>query len=319
MVVTGKGDADKAVREKMKLQLKRNPLARLFELPRWTLPASAQSGAPDDQHLRMFVLSHVCGPFIGLSLNAFLLLLGFPADIRLAGFSALVCLFWVYPAALAAGCGYQALSLLSLQHLTIVIFWASHSYGGLTSPFLLWLAIVPMLASLYAAPRLRLWLVLLALMALNTGLFAAFTSFVLRPRPISNDALHWLALLSLLSASGYVSMMAVYFGRVLNSRNEMALEVARRSATVAALDRRVTELRQARSGRIESLSRLVRQCQQPVQDMLANCQCEPERVKGDAGQASDLASIERAASRLVELLGSVETFRVSRAQSPLGC
>lgn len=299
----------------MKLLLCRDLFGRPFELSRRTLSALDRSSAPDEQHVRMFVLSHLCGPLIGLGLSAFLLLLGFPPDIRLAGFLTLVCMFWLYPVALIAGCRYRTLSFFSLQHLTILIFWASHSYGGLMSPFLLWLAIVPLLACLYSAPRIHLWLVLLAVLAFQTGIFAAMTYFVLRPKPISEGSLQWLALLSVLSASGYVSMMAVYFGRVLNSRNEMAGEVSRQSATIAELDRRATELRQVRSGRIDSLSRLVRQCEQPVKEMLADGLRELKPEKSNADQASDLASIDRAASRLAELLLTVAKYRDSCARA----
>jgi hypothetical protein len=244
------------VSEQIRRRLKLEGLANLFELPRWALPDAQVGGAPDQQHVRVFAVSHLCGPFIGLALSAFLFLLGFPADIRLAGFSVLVCLFWVYPVALALGARYRLLSLLSLQHLLIVIFWASHGYGGLTSPFLLWLAVVPLLASLYAAPGLRLWLALLAVLVIEASLFALLLLFVAAPTLIGADAQRWLALLSLLCASAYVSMMAIYFGRVLTSRNELAMEVARRRATMVELDRRATELRQLSSARNASLSRL---------------------------------------------------------------
>ena len=283
--------------------------ARLFELPRWALPEGAVGGAPDQQHVRMFAVSHLCGPFIGLALTGFLFLLGFPADIRLAGFSILVCLFWAYPVALALGARYRLLSLLSLQHLLIVIFWASYSYGGLTSPFLLWLAVVPLLASLYTAPGARLWLALLAALAIETALFAGLLLSMAAPMPIGAAAQRSHALSSLLCASAYVSMMAIYFGRVLTSRNELAMEVARRRATAVALDRRATELRQLRSARLASFSRLERQCRKPIEDMLSGCEggifaasASPE------GTSSDLASIRTASHCLRDLLERIRTF-----------
>lgn len=267
----------------------------------------------------MFVLSHLWGPLIGLSLSAFLLLLGFPPDARLGGFIALICFFWAYPAALALGAGYRLLCLTSLQHLTFLIFWTSHGYGGLTSPFLLWLAIVPLLAFLYSAPRIRLWLTLLALLALNTGVFAALEMFVLKPMPANPDAIHVLALLSLLSASAYVSMMAIYFGRVLSSRNELAHEVARRRATVTALDQRTTDLRRMRAAKIASLARLERHCKQPVEDILGDCWSEfatTASVRSEL-ETSDLNSIRAAALRIRELIATIENFRIELANQPV--
>ncbi|MFN3727859.1 MAG: hypothetical protein ACK4SZ_16325 [Allosphingosinicella sp.] len=294
------------MRKQTSLRLERDRLARLFALPRWALPEPVIGDVPDQQHARMFAVSHFCGPFIGLSLSGFLLLLGFPPDGRLAGFSALVCLFWLYPVALALGAPYRLLSLLSLQHLLIVIFWASQNYGGLTSPFLVWLAVVPLLAALYTAPGVRLWLALLAVLFIETGLFGAFSMFVAPPTAIAAEAQRWLALLSLLCASAYVSMMAFYLGRVLSSRNELAMEVARRRALTVALDRRATELRQLRSARVASLARLERQCREPIEEMLSGCEGETLVSSGSAERIhSDMASIKTAAHRLRNLLDSV--------------
>lgn len=282
-------------------------VARDFVLPRWALPDASIGGAPDQQHLRMFAISHLCGPFIGLALGSFLFVLGFPTDIRMAGFAALVCLFWGYPVALKLGANYRLLSFLSLQHLLIVIFWASHGYGGLTSPFLLWLAVVPLLASLYTAPGSRLWLALLAFLVIEIALFTVLLFFVTAPTTIGADAQRWLALLSLLCASAYVSMMAIYFGRVLTSRNELAMEVARRRATAVALDQRATALRGLRSARLASLSRLERQCREPINEMLLVCEDESLTLGVKPGAiSSDMASIKTAIDRLQDLLVTVQ-------------
>ncbi len=263
----------------------------------------------EQQHLSMFVLSHLCGPLIGLALSLFLMVLGFPIDWRLSGFTALVCLFWVYPAALAIGVPYRLLSLASLQHLTLVILWASHAYGGLTSPFLLWLAIVPLLAFLYSAPRIRLWLVLLLMLVLNTGLFAAVTLWLVPPPEVPQGALRWLAALSLLSASVYVWMMAGYFGRVLSSRNELAQEVARRRVLIAQLDRRATSLRHLRAAKTATLARLVHVCRQPVGEMLDNSHSgSPGADPASSSATSDLLCIEEAAKRLAAILARIEAF-----------
>lgn len=255
----------------------------------------------------MFVLSHLCGPFIGLALSAFLFLLGFPLDNRLAGFGFLVCLFWCYPPALWAGASYNLLCVLSLQHLTLVIFWASHSYGGLTSPFLLWLAIVPLLAFLYLAPQIRVWVLLLATLVVNTGLFSIFSLLVFEPRRADPDVLRWLALLSLLSASAYVAMMATYFGRVLSSRNEIAHDVARRRATTAALEQRIVDLHRTHTAKLASLSRLARDCKRPVEIILSSCPLEPYDDGRSAQHASELNSIRSAAMRIRDLMTKIET------------
>lgn len=288
----------------------RERVAGFSGLPGWALSDRAtRNAAVDHQHLRMFVLSHLCGPFIGLVLSGFLLVLGFPTDARLGGFTALICLFWLYPVALAIGASYKVLSLASLQHLTLVIFWASHGYGGLTSPFLLWLAVVPLLTFLYSAPRLRLWMMLLVILALNSAAFAVIALFIAAPPPVDPEAIRWLAIVSLLAASAYVAMMAVYFGRVLSSRNEMAMEVAHRRATAVSLDRKQTQLRHLRAAKIASLSRLVRQCRTPVDDILDNCGAELDGgAERSASNTSDLNNIFVAAARMRRLLEAADEY-----------
>ena len=292
------------------------------DLARRSCTAGGNAVGTDPQHLRMFVLSHLCGPLIGLALSGFLLMLGFPVDGRLIGFTTLVCLFWIYPALLAIGVPYRLLSLASLQHLTLVILWAAHGYGGLTSPFLLWLAIVPLLAFLYSAPRIGLWLIILGMLTLNVAVFAALALWLAAPPVVPLPALRWLAGLSLLSASAYVWMMASYFGRVLNSRNEMAQEVARRHAHVAQLDRRATDLRQIRSAKAASLARLVDRCREPLNQIVEDSRSETGGATHQASQsASDLLSVEEAAGRLVAMLVRIDSYignlsAVGRTQPP---
>ncbi|WP_294392598.1 hypothetical protein [uncultured Sphingomonas sp.] len=272
----------------------------------------------DGQHLRLFIVSHLCGPLIGLALAALMVVLGFPLDSGLQSFAVLVCLFWAYPAALAAGARYWLLSLVSLQHLTVVILLASHEYGGFTSPFLLWLAVVPLLAFLYSAPSVRLWAVLIGLLGLNTGLFAVVTANFPAPPPVDPNALHGLALVSLLSACTYVSMMAGYLGRVLSSRNEMAEIVAQRSAAAASLDRRSGELRQMRTARVASLSRLVRGCRPPVSDILSSCEQVIENAPAHrrSSDISDLLSIKAAAARLADHVEEIDRYRTGLTGTP---
>ena len=267
----------------------------------------------------MFVLSHLCGPFIGLALSAVLALLGFPFDYRMIGFTALICLFWVYPLALAKGVDYRMLSFGSLQHLTLVILWASHGYGGLISPFLLWLAVVPLLAFLYLSPGRRLWLILVMMLAGNVGTFTACALLLSIPPPVDGEALRWLALLSLLAASIYVSMMAIYFGRVLSSRDEMEREAARHRAVAAKLNRLAIETRQRGTAKLASVARIGRDCQAPLSDIVLSCKSMLDEEQAGGGDGSGLASIAEAARYLGLLIEDIDQYarlesRVERSQ-----
>jgi hypothetical protein len=267
----------------------------------------------DPQHVRMFVLSHLLGPFIGLTLAAFLAVLGFPPDYRMIGFVALVCLFWLYPAALARGRDYRLLSILSLQHLTATALWASHGYGGLTSPFLLWLAVVPLLAFLYCAPDRRLWLILVGMLAGNLTSFGG-AALLFSPPAADPQPLRWLGAVSLLGAFAYVSMMAVYFGRVLDSRDEMALQAERHLAIAVTLDKRAEKLRKAGAIKAASLARLARECRAPLDEIVSSSRSMIDmeaREQPGAGSA-DLRSIDDAARHLSQVIEAVANYAGSK-------
>lgn len=266
---------------------------------------TASIATHDEQNVRMFLTSHLYGPLIGLALAVFLLLLGFPADYRLFGFTALVCLFWAYRFALGRA-PYVLLSLFSLQHLCFVIMWASHGYGGLGSPFLLWLAVVPLLAFLYLSPNVRLWAALTAMIAANAAglwLVALFES----PPPVDEEALDWLALVSLVCAAVYVSMMALHFSRLINSRDAVEKEAARHRQAAAALDRLAADLRRMSAAKDATVARIGKEARAPLIEIAAACEAL-RKTGGEGIGAADLRSIAEAVRYLQELVRDTERY-----------
>ena len=61
-----------------------------------------------------------------------------------------ITLFWLFPLLVKLfPRHYTALALLSVQNLIFAILWGSYHYGGASSPFLMWLLVVPLLAFFY--------------------------------------------------------------------------------------------------------------------------------------------------------------------------
>lgn len=224
--------------------------------------------ACDQQHARMFELSHNYGPLIGLTLCAGLAFSGFALDYRLAGFAVLVSLFWLYPPLLRRTGRHRLLSLCSLHHLMLVILWASHGYGGLTSPFLLWFAVVPLLGFLYLPPHLGLWLGLLLSMTGHMAAFVAFSSWFVPPPPMPTEVLQSLALLSIIGASAYVAMMAGYFGQLLSSRRELQQQADGHRAMTARLTRIADGIQQSSQDKLSMIRRLAGEAGHPLETML---------------------------------------------------
>ncbi|MDO7841768.1 hypothetical protein [Sphingomonas immobilis] len=274
------------------------------------LAAEAVHGAPDQRCTRMFVLSHIYGPCIGLCLSIVLLVLGFAPDGRLLAYSALVALFWLYPPILAAGGSHRALSLLSLQHLTVTVFWASYAYGGLKSPFLLWLVFVPLLASFYLTPPIKMWLLMLLILGVETVAFVHLLGSLPPGQEIEQGVKTWLALISIVSACAYIAMMAIELGRSLDSRDELALEAAECRMAADTLDCRVTDLCKLQAARLASISRLEAECRAPLAELVENCHhaVGQMHLDGNRSDRSDMESIDIAIQRLQEILDEVRCF-----------
>ncbi|TFI56872.1 HAMP domain-containing histidine kinase [Sphingomonas parva] len=264
----------------------------------------------DRQHVRMFVLSHLAGPLLGLSLCVFLLAAGFPHDYRLSGFAALVALFWVYPAALRATGRYRLLSLCSLEHLQLTILWATHAYGGLMSPFLLWLAVVPLLAFLYLSPSPRLWLALVAAMAANVALYLLVSTWLASPPAVGAADLSWLSVLSLACAAVYVGVMATNFGRVLSSRDAVERQAAAHQTAVAALEARLLRLREAGAAKSERLARLGEDATPPLAALQRCCQSllAEEAERQGSADFTELRSIGEASHYLAEVVRDIALY-----------
>jgi len=114
------------------------------------IPMELQVRADTHRRARMFMLSHVCGPFLGNVIPLYLyFIVGITPDYRFWTFLVSVTAFWAYPFALRYTKAYKPLAYLSIANLNFCILWACFSYGGVYSPFLPWALIIPVLSFLY--------------------------------------------------------------------------------------------------------------------------------------------------------------------------
>src|SRR5688572_1885807 len=110
-------------------------MQRLDRFIDWFIPPEMHADRELTQRARMFLLSHVCGPFLGNTIPLYLLIAGFPRDYRLSIFFGAVTAFWIAPFVLKRFGHYRSIAFVSVQNLIFVILWASYSYGGVNSPF----------------------------------------------------------------------------------------------------------------------------------------------------------------------------------------
>ena len=112
--------------------------------------------------------------------------------------------------------------------------WGCFFYGGLSSPFLPWLVTVPLLAFFYLSATVKNCITILLQITMSLVVFIAL--FALGghfPQTIPLADMRGIGLISIISASIYVSMMALYYARILASQAEFEKEVQKHLETAS--------------------------------------------------------------------------------------
>ena len=282
-----------------------NPLDRLID---WFIPKELAAERETRQQARMFLISHLCGPLLGNVVPGALFFLdptpGYPVAVLALSITA----FWIFPFVLRAVGHYNLLAFVSVQNLIFCILWSCYHYGGVTSPTLPWVLSIPLLTFFYlgASPRLRM----LALLQFTLN-FAGFVAiYNLYPAPLDDtprEALQGLGIVSTLAASGYVSMMALYYARILASGAELEVEMRGHLATAAQLRRATAEAERAGAAKAEFVASMSHELRTPLNAVIGYSQMllEDAADEDDAAAAADLEKIHSAGHHLLRLVNEV--------------
>jgi len=276
----------------------------------WFIPPSVLANQRAAQPVRMFLISHFFGPFLGHPITIFLLLIDNTGVSHVAVLGASISAFWLFPFAVKLGVRYQVLALVSVQNLIFAILWGSYHYGGASSPFLMWLLVVPLLAFFYLSDRftLRIRIALFAMIALNLAAF--YLSSLLGhgfPEHIPLTNMTLVGVISTFCASAYVFMMAVYYARVVDSQSELLKEIDRHYETMNQLLRSKEEAERANSAKSEFLARMSHELRTPLNAVIGYAEILLEQAEMD-GRGEDIADLDRigaAGRHLLEMVNDV--------------
>lgn len=280
----------------------------LNDLVDWFIPAGIAADREMRKQARLFLISHLFGPFIGNVVPLALFVLDPAPGFEVAVLAASITGFWVFPFVLKAFGRYNLLALLSIQNLIFCILWSCYFYGGITSPTLPWVLTIPLLAFFYlgSAPSLRL--IVLGMFAANLAIFGAF-SLSGHARPIRLDfaALQGLGLISTVAASLYVTMMALFYAKVLASQGELEAEMKGHLATAAELRRATEEAERASAAKADFLAKMSHELRTPLNAVIGYSQIllEDAADENDAETAGDLERIHSAGQHLLRLVNEV--------------
>ena len=259
-------------------------------------------------YARMFLISHILGPFMGMTVPLCLYILdptpGFDIGILLLSILG----FWIFPFLLRAGVRYSWLVLASILNLHFAVLWSCYFHGGSTSPTLGWVMIIPILSVFYIGGERRLKLHLLFTSGASGLVFLAIY-FLFPPgiNDMSAAALRGLGAVSTVATLCYVAVMAIYFASVFDAGEELEIEVKHRRGLAVELRHAVAIANKASSAKSAFLAGMSHELRTPLNAIIGYGELllDDADDSGNEQLRHDVRQIVHASRYLVRLINMI--------------
>ena len=272
------------------------------------IPPALAADREAKKRARIFLYSHLFGPFIGsavpLAVYAFDSAADYKADVLFGS----ILSFWLFPFLLKYTGAYRTLSFISIQNLIFAILWSCYSYGGARSPTLAWALNIPLLAFLYIGPSSRLRLALLAQFTVSAAIFFGVNEFF-EPPPLTMSpiAIQALGLVSTTAAALYVAMMALFYANALASQVELKTEIEGHLRTTADFVAATESARRSSAAKAEFIAKMSHELRTPLNAVIGYSEMllDEAETEQDAQSAADLKRIHGAGVHLLKLVNEI--------------
>jgi signal transduction histidine kinase len=270
----------------------------------WFVPPRTRTDTATLGRARIFAFSHVFGPFLGHAITIFLYYADPQRGLPFWIIVGCISLFWALPLGLKFTGRLQQLALFSVANLTFVTLYGSYYYGGVSSPFLPWLLTALLLGFFYLGERP--WLVFGVFGVNVAGFFAAYAINGSFPEHVPLEALSGVGLVSVICATIYVAMMAIYYADVVAAQSGLEREAQRHRATSERLRKAKEEAERASKQKSIFLAKMSHQLRTPLNAVIGYSEMLLEDSElNDDEQSQDLRRINSAGKHLLSLVTDV--------------
>jgi signal transduction histidine kinase len=278
---------------------------RLVGLIDWFIPTAAKAERSEHGLAQNFIFTHLFGPALSQSISLFLYLSdphpGF------ACWTIIVCiwLFWALPFVYKLTANLQLSALISVELLAFTSLFGSYYYGGVSSPFLPWLIISLLLGFFYLSERPIL---VVGLFTFNIlGFCCAYLMWGF-PELVSQRQLSTVGWISILSATIYMSWMAIYYANMIAMRSELEREAERHRETAVRLRQAKDMADAANRAKSIFLAKMSHELRTPLNAVIGFSEILLESVDMDGKNSHkklDLERINSAGKHLLSLVTDV--------------
>lgn len=281
---------------------------RYLQLADYFIPEKIKGDRDAHNQARMFLISHTMGPFLGNTVPLALLLVDPTPGLDIAVLALSITAFWIFPFLMKAGVAYEKLVITSVINLCFCILLSCFFNGGVSSPTLSWILIIPLLSFFYIGGEKRLQPTLLTIFGTA---FAIFLSLYWYFAPAANDipqyAMIVLGLVSTAATLAYVATMAIYYSRIFDAGVELENEVRRRRHASEELRLAMAETDRASRMKAEFLARMSHELRTPLNAVIGYSQILREDMPSSTNpqMRKDIDKIHEAGEYLVRLINMI--------------